>query len=69
MPLVPYQRRVVDELNELRLKLEKLNQFVETKTFDNLPFDEQKRLLKQSSLMSKYVDVLQDRIVHFELED
>jgi hypothetical protein len=69
VPLVPYQRRVVDELNELRLKLEKLNQFVETKTFDNLPFDEQKRLLKQSSLMSKYVDVLQDRIVHFELED
>jgi hypothetical protein len=65
MPLAPYQMRVMNEVEELRVKMDKLRQFVQSSKFDQLPIDEQKRLLRQSLLMSKYADVLDDRIAHF----
>ena len=61
----PFQQRVVDECRELRGRLDKLNQFVETEMFNQLPHVEKGRLLRQRSLMSDYADVLNERIVNF----
>jgi uncharacterized protein YydD (DUF2326 family) len=61
----PFQQRVVEEVRELRGKLDKLNQFVQTEMFNQLPDAEKARMLKQRSLMSDYADVLDERIAAF----
>jgi hypothetical protein len=58
----------VTEVRELREKLDKLNQFVQTEMFNQLPEDEQARLQKQRGLMDEYAQVLDDRIAHFQIE-
>ena len=60
-----YQERVVQEVRELREKLDKLNQFVQSTPFSGLPTDEQQRLLKQRDLMDQYAAVLDERISNF----
>ena len=64
--LLPFQRRVVDEMNELSKKLEKLNEFIgDNAIFAGLPYDEQIRLRKQREVMIQYRGILVDRIAHF----
>ena len=62
----PYQQRVVEECRELRGRLDKLNQFVETEMFNQLLPVEKGRMLRQRSLMADYADVLDERIANFE---
>jgi hypothetical protein len=61
----PFQRRVADEVRELRGKLDKLNQFVQTEMFNQLPEAEKDRMYKQRVLMNSYADVLDERIAAF----
>jgi len=63
--MTPFQQRVADEVRELRTKLDKLNQFVETDTFNQLPHVEKGRLLRQRSIMADYAEVLDERIANF----
>lgn len=61
----PFQQRVADEMRELRSKLDKLNQFVQTEMFNQLPEAEKARLQKQRGLMDEYANVLSERIENF----
>lgn len=61
----PFQQRVVDEKTELDAKLDKLRPFLTSEMFKGLPFDEQRRMLKQSVLMEYYSEVLGERIAAF----
>lgn len=65
--LEPFQRRVVDERRELDKKQKALAKFIGSKTFDTLvSVDEQKRLIRQNSIMVQYSEVLGERIRNFE---
>jgi len=62
----PHERRVLEELNQLTDKREKLATFIGTSpTFKKLPTDEQSRLNRQFDIMVQYEGVLQERIDHF----
>ena len=64
--LQPFQQRVVEENRELRVRLDNLNQFVQTEMFNQLPHVEKGRMLRQRSLMADYADVLDERIANFQ---
>lgn len=62
----PHQQRVINEINEVADRLSKLSAFIlDNKIFSTLPEDEQERLRKQNEIMSQYVDILDERIKHF----
>lgn len=61
-----YQQRVVNEESELTDKLNKLTAFFETDRYKALHDAEQERMYRQSQHMSKYRDVLLERIQAFE---
>ena len=62
----PHQERVVNELNELKEKREKLGAFIAASpVFTSLPIDEQSRLRRQFDIMISYEGVLQERIDYF----
>ena len=63
----PFQQRVIEERRELRCKLDKLNEFVETEMFNQLPHVEKGRMLRQRSLMADYAEVLDERIANFRI--
>jgi hypothetical protein len=66
--MAPHQQRVVDELNELRDKRKKLEQFLFSENpvvFNQLPADEQDRMRRQFDIMLQYEGVLQERIDQF----
>ena len=60
-----HQERVVQEKSELDAKLEKLQSFFQTDTFDQLDTSEQDRLIRQSKVMKEYSAILQERISAF----
>lgn len=60
-----YQKRVIDEKKELDSKIEKLNSFFETATYNSMEYDDRKLLLDQSDAMSKYSEILEERINKF----
>lgn len=61
-----YQRRLLDERNELKEKIEKLVKFINSSKFDEL-LNEQKDLLSdQVNVMKQYFEILDKRI---NLED
>jgi hypothetical protein len=60
-----HQQRVVDEKKELDEKLQKLTSFFTTSIFSGIDEGEQKRLKKQSEIMSQYSDILGERIENF----
>ena len=64
---ISYVDRMKIERNELRIKLEKLNEFKETKLFENLDDFQKEQLFIQCHLMQRYLEVLNDRI-RYELE-
>ena len=64
-PLKPHQQRVVDEKVELDERLQKLDTFTRTTTFERLNEDERSLLLAQASAMVKYSKILGERIKTF----
>ena len=62
----PHQQRVVDEFTELEIKLDALNNFIDTnKMFPTLNSEEQERLRQQAYAMRLYSDILAERIAAF----
>jgi hypothetical protein len=66
MTLQPHQQRVVDEKAELDERREKLDKFLDTETFENLPQHEKTLLVRQSYLMLEYSNILGERIAAFK---
>jgi len=66
MEYLPHQQRVVDEANELWVKLEALKTFIDSNSmFSTLDIMERQRLTKQMWAMELYQDVLVERIENF----
>jgi len=63
--MLPHQQRVVDEKTELDEKLTKLEAFFKTAIFMGLDSKEQDRLMRQSTYMNSYSEVLRERIDNF----
>ncbi len=61
----PHQQRVVNEKNELDIKLSALKAFWNNPIFVTLPEDERVRLEKQSLIMEQYSAILGERIAAF----
>lgn len=62
----PHQQRVVDELNELQVKIDALSNFIDANdSFKNLDWDEKVRMVLQRNAMKSYADILQQRISAF----
>jgi hypothetical protein len=62
MSMQDFQRRVVDEREELNVKIVKLAMFLHTNTYGSLPVAEQVRLENQRNVMVVYRDILDARI-------
>lgn len=60
-----YQQRVIDEQKELRIKIDKLQNFFDLDTFKNLDGQEKDRLQRQYLAMQDYSQILNERIVAF----
>lgn len=61
-----YQQRVREERAALNEKLNKLNTFMLTDDYENLPEAEQDRLTRQAAAMDDYATVLAERIADFK---
>ena len=66
MELKPYQQRVVNEKNEIDMKIEKLSVFSESREFNDLETPDKELLLRQGVIMWHYSKVLQERIDRFK---
>lgn len=62
----PHQQRVVDEKNELGVKLEKLLDFLQTELYKGLSEKERELLYFQSQVMEDYYETLEQRIELFK---
>lgn len=62
-----YQQRVVDEYNDLQLKIDKLHDFIISPDFDEKVGDPEEcsRLVYQRHTMIQYALALKERIDHF----
>ena len=60
-----YQNRVVEEKEQLDIRLHSLRSFIGGDRFKSLSMDEQLRMKRQEKIMSLYVDVLDERIAAF----
>lgn len=65
MALQLHQERVIDERNGVQLKIERLEAFTRSESFEMVPIAEQDRLTRQLHLMHQYRDVLNERIAAF----
>ena len=54
--------KIEDEHRELVIKLDKLTYFIGTNTFDNIEISEKKILLVQQAIMTRYGNILRDRL-------
>lgn len=65
--LQPHQQRVIDERKELRDKAAKLNNFINSKDFDQIVPNvvDQTLLITQFQIMTSYDHVLTQRINRF----
>lgn len=63
--LLPYQQRVVEELEDLKIKIGNLTVFTTTRTFAELSSSERNLLSTQLSAMKTYGYVLELRIAKF----
>lgn len=59
----PYQRRVLDEKQDLDLRIARLTAFVSADSFASLPLQERAAMLRQLDAMLLYSHALGDRIV------
>lgn len=65
MQLQPHQERVVAERAEVSAKVDRLDSFIRSDSFDMVPIDEQVRLARQLHIMMRYREVLDERIAAF----
>lgn len=69
MAIAEWQQRIVNERNELSMKLDKLKDFIAAnKVMLELPQEAQDRLLRQCWIMQLYEQVLQERIAALKIE-
>jgi len=64
--LSAHQIRVIEERVALAEKLDKLRTFTSGAFFQTVVRDEQRRLVRQSLIMSDYLDILDQRIAAFQ---
>jgi len=63
---LPHQQRVIDEANELGVKISALDVFVNLNPiFQKLEIDESERLRHQRFIMKSYFKILKERIENF----
>lgn len=60
-----FVKRIIDEKNELEVKIKNLQNFFTTQTFGDLSFKEQDLLILQQHLMLAYSTVLKQRIDYY----
>ena len=58
----PYQERVIAEKCDLDGKISKLGAFMSGSVFPTIDHNEQRRLIRQLSIMVQYFDCLNERI-------
>jgi uncharacterized protein YdcH (DUF465 family) len=62
-----YQKRVVEEKNQLDDKIAKLTNFINTsEDYMELSSIEQERLREQLTVMQRYAEILSERIKYFK---
>lgn len=61
-----YQKRVVQEAEELRIKVEKLDAFIESKAYLTLGLIDRDLMFKQFLAMKEYLYYLNARIERFD---
>ncbi len=61
-----YEERVVEEQKVLSEKYFRLQIFLDSESCKKVPLMEKERLHLQAYLMSKYIEVLDDRIAYFK---
>lgn len=66
--MLEYQKRVVDEKDELDMKIEALQKFITSSGVNVVDFREQERLLLQLGAMTEYSTILGRRIIAFPAE-
>lgn len=57
-----YKERVIEERNDLKVKVDKLISFSDSKQFTDLPVSDKVLLQCQLEAMTLYLDVLNERI-------
>ena len=63
---LPHQQRVIDEANDLGVKIKALDNFLLVNPiYEKLPVDEKSRLLTQFGLMQSYFQILKERVDAF----
>ena len=63
-----YQLRVIEEKTELDKKLESLNAFLASDSFNNVKPYQQEKLKQQRFIMQEYSEILKSRISDFNKE-
>ena len=66
MSLLPYQRRVVDERDDLSKKVDRLEEYFKTLSFSTCEPAERRRLQWQHIHMQHYLEILNERIYAFQ---
>lgn len=61
----PHQQRVIEEQDELKQKFDRLCNFIDSQTYDDLDEAEQGRLCRQVLIMEQYIMILNERIAAF----
>jgi hypothetical protein len=64
--LQPHQQRVIAVRDELRERIIKLTCFINTQEFLGIQYAEQRRLIRQATLMNELREVLDERIAVFK---
>lgn len=64
--MLSYQNRVVQDMSDLKAKLQSMHDFMSTIDYQHLSKVEQELLHKQSVIMGVYADVLVERIELFK---
>lgn len=66
--LLPYQERVVSELEQRQAELTKLRAFIASEKFRAVDRGERQRLMRQEAAMTELVTVLDERVAAFKAE-
>ncbi|UJJ22272.1 hypothetical protein [Erwinia phage Virsaitis27] len=62
----PYQQHVIEDYDELHVKVKALEKFIASAAFDSVDVKEQFRMTQQLDAMKAYELCLEDRISNFD---
>lgn len=62
----PWQERVLDEREELSVKVDRLMAFMQSDAIKSIPREDALLRMEQSYAMRKYLDILNQRIARFK---